>query len=226
MPKQESFPTQQFIDIASIENDTVVLKSGSLRRLLMVSGTNFFLKSEEEQGIILYAFQGFLNSINFSVQIFIHSRKLNVEDYLKKLEEYEEQETNPLLKNQIQEYREFIRSFVSQNAIMQKTFFAVIPFDPIQIPKAGTDIAGKITGLFKSKKTADKKTLPTAEELINKENLEQLNQRVDQAINGLNQIGLRAVPLNNEELIELFYNLYNPAAIEKRNLEIIKEEKK
>ncbi len=228
MPKQESSPTQQFIDIASIENDTVVLKSGSLRRLLMISGTNFFLKSEEEQGIILYAFQGFLNSINFSVQMFIHSRKLNIDDYLKKLEGFEEQEPNPLLKNQIQEYREFIRSFVSQNAIMQKTFFAVVPFDPIQITKAGTDIAGKITGLFKSAKTAEKKIAAAeqTEGTIDKENLEQLDQRVNQAINGLNQIGLRAIPLNNEELIELFYNLYNPAAIEKRNLEIVKEEEK
>lgn len=220
MPKQESFPTQQFIDIASIENNLVVLKNGSLRKILLVSGTSFFLKSEEEQGIILYAFQNFLNSLNFTVQIFIHSRKLNVEDYLKKLEGREEQESNPLLKNQIQEYREFIHSFVSQNAIMQKTFFVIVPFDPIQIPKVGLAIADKILGLIKKKKQPDVKE--KGENAL-KENLEQLDQRLDQVINGLNQIGLRAIPLNNDELIELFYNLYNPAAVEKRNLEITQE---
>lgn len=213
MPKQESQPTQQFIEIETIENDTIRLKNGALRKILLVSGINFSLKSEEEQGLILYAFQGFLNSLNFYVQFFIHSRKLNIDGYLEKLEGRESQEPNQLLRNQILEYREFINSFVSQNAIMQKRFFIVIPFDPIHIAQAGLDLAEKALSWFKSKKAAGAEA--TKEQAL-KENLEQLNQRVDQVINGLNQIGLRVVPLNNEELIEIFYNLYNPATIEKK----------
>ena len=212
-------PTQEFIDIQSIEDGVIKLKSGTLRKILLVSGTNFSLKSEEEQGLITYAFQGFLNSLDFSVQIFIHSRKLNIEEYLSKLEEREIQEENELLRNQIVEYREFIKAFVSQNAIMQKRFFLVVPYDPIQIPQAGLDVTEKITGWFKSKTAGEGE----AKKENLKEILEQLDQRVDQVIDGLNQIGLRAVPLNNDELIELFYNLYNPATTEKKGVEINKD---
>src|SRR3989344_1086398 len=211
--KQESLPTQEFIDIESIENGVIKLKSGALRKILLVSGTNFSLKSEEEQGIIIYAFHGFLNSLDFSVQFFIHSRKLNIDDYLKKLEVREQEEPDGLLKNQISEYREFIRSLVGENAIMKKRFFVVIPYDPIQIPKAGLDLADKMLGWIKTKsaKTEEEKK---SENLS--ESLGQLDRRIDEVVSGLNQTGLRAVPLNNDELVELFYNLYNPATIEKR----------
>jgi len=211
--KKEALPTQQFINIESIESDVVRLKNGALRRILLVSGTNFALKSEEEQGMITYAFQGFLNSLDFSMQFFIHSRKLNIEDYLKKLEDREIQEENSLLKNQVSEYREFIKNLVGQNAIMQKKFFAIVPYDPIQIPKAGLDIADKLLSWAKSK--AVKSETEKKSEAF-EESLQQLDRRVNQAVNGLNQIGLRAVPLNNDELLELFYNLYNPSTIEKK----------
>ncbi len=212
---QESLPTQDFIGIQSIEDGVIKLKSGALRKVLLVSGINFSLKSEEEQGIITYAFQGFLNSLNFSVQIFIHSRKLNIDEYIEKFGERERQETNQLLKNLIVEYREFIRSFVSQNAIMQKTFFVVVPYDPLNLPKAGLDIADAMLGWFKSK------TAPTETKSEGtSEAMEQLDQRVDRVVGGLNQIGLRAIPLHTDELLELFYNLYNPTSIEKKGMEL------
>lgn len=216
---QESLPTQDFIGIESIENGVIKLKNTALRKVLLVSGTNFSLKSEEEQGIITYAFQGFLNSLNFSVQIFIHSRKLNIDDYLAKFEERETQEENQLLKNLIVEYREFIKTFVSQNAIMQKTFFIVVPYDPLNLPAAGLDVTDKLIGWFKSKSSSDNEKA----ENIN-EAMEQLNQRVDRVVGGLNQIGLRAVPLDKEELLELFYNLYNPTTIEKKGVDIAPKE--
>ena len=211
--KNEALPSQEFIDIESIEKGTVKLKSGGIRKVLLVSGTNFSLKSEEEQGIIIYAFQGFLNSLDFSVQFFIHSRKLNIDDYLKKLEGREQEEPDGLLKNQISEYREFIRSLVGENAIMKKRFFVIVPYDPIQIPKAGLDLVDKILNWAKAK-TAKTEGEKKSEDLS--ESLEQLDHRVDEVVNGLNQAGLRAVPLNDAELLELFYNLYNPATIEKR----------
>ena len=211
--KQEVIPTQEFINIQSIENDTVMLKNGNLRKVLLVSGTNFNLKSEEEQGMIIYAFQGFLNSLDFSIQFFIHSRKLNIEDYLEKLGERELQEENELLKNQIREYQEFIKNLVAQNAIMRKQFFVVIPYDVTQLPRAGMDLSDKILGLFGKKKSGENQ-----ENKELKEQLEQLDQRIDHVVNGLHQIGLRAVPLDKEELLELFYNLYNPATTEKKGV--------
>lgn len=207
---KESQSTQQFVDIEEIKDDVIILKNGSLRQVLMVAGINFELKSEEEQNIITYAYQNFLNTLDFSVQFLVHSRKLNIDGYLNKLAERQNQENNELLKNQIGEYIEFIRSFVEQNAVMAKTFFAIVPYDPIQIPTGGK----KFLKMFK----LGKKLQPVEQSWEQK--IQQLNHRTDQTINGLTQIGLRAVPLNTEELIELFYNLYNPSAVEKKDLKI------
>jgi len=206
---KESQPTQQFVEIENIHEGTAILKNGGLRRVLMVSGINFELKSEEEQNIILYSYQNFLNTLDFSVQIIIHSRKLNIDNYLDKLTERQSSETNELLKNQITEYTEFIRSFVELNAVMAKTFFTVVSYDPIVIPAGGK----KIIDLFKF---GMKTKIPALEETL-EQKMVQLNQRTDQVINGLSQIGLRVVALNDEELIELFYNLYNPETIEKKS---------
>ena len=216
MPKEQSVATQQFVDIAEIKNGIVILKNGGLRRVLMVSGINFDLKSEEEQNIILYAFQNFLNTLDFSMQFVIHSRKMNIDAYIENLKKRGEQEENELLKNQISEYMEFIKSFVEQNAVMAKTFFAVVPYDPIQISGVASDL---LSGLkfWEKKKDKDKKDEGEEQKII------QLNQRTEQVISGLNQIGLRVVALNNEELIELFYNYYNPAKVERKELKIAKE---
>jgi type IV secretory pathway VirB4 component len=209
-------PTQKFIEIKEIRDGVVCLKNGKLRKILIVSGVNFDLKSEEEQTLILNSFQNFLNGLDFSTQFFIHSRKVNIERYLELITARKAEEPNKLLKVQIEEYAEFIKSFVEQNAIITKTFFAVVPFDPIIIPG---QTAGLLSMFKKSKPTTGQ---PPKEELSDQKNLQQLNQRVDQVVNGLTEIGLRAVPLDDKALTELFYNLYNPRLVEKRGLEISK----
>ena len=120
-----------------------------------------------------------------------------------------------LLKNTIGEYREFISSFVSQNPIMEKSFFVVVPYDPIQIPKGGKKLAQRFLGLFGRKPPSEEMSTATTQKSFG-EHLQQLNSRVDQITNGLNQIGLRAVALNESEIVELFYNLYNPETTEKK----------
>lgn len=214
MPK-EAGSTQQFVEVEDIKDGVVVLKGGAIRRVLLVSGVNFELKSEEEQNIITYAYQSFLNTLDFSMQFIIHSRKLNIASYLEKLEDIKKEEANELLQNQISEYSEFIRSFVELNAVMAKTFFAVVPYDPVVIPSGGKKIFN-VLGLGKKVSEEVDQTL--------EQKLGQLNQRTDQVINGLNQIGLRAVALDDEELVELFYNLYNPEEVEKKELKIAKEQ--
>ena len=98
------------------------MKNGSICRVLMVSGINLELKSEEEQNAVIFSYQGFLNSLDFPVQFLVHSRKLNIEGYLEEISRRKESETNELLKNQVAEYSEFIRSFVESNAVMSKNF--------------------------------------------------------------------------------------------------------
>ena len=212
----QELSTQRVIEFESIKDGVIILKDGSLRQVVMVSGVNFDLKSEEEQNVILYAFQSFLNALDFSIQILIHSRKLNIDGYLELLDEREKQETNELLKNQIAEYREFIKTFVETSAIMSKTFFVVVPYEasPISLEKGvKSNVKGLLEGLMGKKKSPQ-----TQEDFeIMKQ---QLFQRTDQVINGLRGIGLRAIPLENQELIELLYNLYNPEKVEKEKLKL------
>ena len=217
---QETQATQQFVDVERVQNGTVLLKGGALRKILLVSGINFALKSEEDKNIILGAYQEFINSLDFSLQIIVHSRRLNIKGYLDGLNSRREVETNELLREQVAEYAEFIKSFVEQSDIMGKSFFVVVPYDRAMIVSTG--------GLLKNIPFFGKKpgAAEAAEEQVSlDEAIAQLDQRADHVVAGLAGIGLRAVALNDEELIELFYNLYNPAATEKKGLGIAKGNK-
>src|SRR3989344_1518127 len=120
--------TQQFLEISQIKEGVIVLKNKAMRGILMVSSLNFALKSEDEQNAILYQFQSFLNALDFSCQIVIQSRRLNITGYLEKLEELEEKQKTELMKIQTKEYREFIKQLVEQNSILTKNFFIIVPY--------------------------------------------------------------------------------------------------
>lgn len=215
----QELSTQRVIEFDSIKEGVIALKGGSLRQILMVSGVNFDLKSEDEQNVILYSFQSFLNALDFPIQILIHSRKLNIDAYLEMLSGREKQESNELLKNQIAEYQQFIKTLVEGSTIMSKTFFVVVPYEasPISLEKG---VKSNIKGLFGG--LLGKKETPQTQENFEAMK-QQLFQRTDQVINGLRGIGLRAIPLEDQELIELFYNLYNPEKAEKEKLTLNKE---
>src|SRR3989338_7559814 len=136
--------TQNLVDIKTIKNGVVFLKNGGLRKVILVDCINFDLKSDEEQNIIINTYQNLLNALDFSIQINIHSRKLNIDGYIKILEERLINETNSLLKIQLEEYTEFIRSFVKSNAIMAKSFFVVVPYNPVSIPGVGKNGLSKL----------------------------------------------------------------------------------
>jgi type IV secretory pathway VirB4 component len=212
--KNEALPTQQFIEVEEVKDGVIFLKGGSLRQIIAVSGVNFDLKSEDEQNAIIFGYQSFLNSLNFTIQIFIHSRKVNVDAYLENLKKAEAAETNPLLKIQLSEYREFISSFVAENAIMQKSFFVVVPYDVIEI--AGGSTEGGLLGFFK-KRNSDAADLAKGEKEEGRaRSMSQLSQRTEQVVAGLNQLGMGCELLKDQETIELLYNLYNPGLAERK----------
>ena len=128
---------QDLVSVDEIREDVVLLKDGSLRQVVMVGGVNFALKSDTEQNLITSAYQNFLNGIDFPLQIVVHSRKVNIEKYLDGLARYSAEEVSPLLQNQAEEYREFIRGFVQKNAIMEKTFLESKKSQKIQKASGG-----------------------------------------------------------------------------------------
>jgi len=205
----QSKASQELIPISEIREDTVILKDGSLRMILMASSINFSLKSENEQRAIISQYQYFLNTLDFSVQFFINSSSLNINPYLAMLKEKEKAQTNELLKIQTREYSEFIKNFIETNKIMSKTFYVAVPYTPAAAPSAG--------GFLESlKKLAGRKEKSSATESEEKflEYKNQLWQRADAVTEGLARCGVHTAPLKTEELIELFYQLYNPGETE------------
>lgn len=214
--QQEAGNSLDLVDIKEIKEKTVIVKDGSLRQIVMVGGVNFSLKSDTEQNIITQAYQTFLNSIDFPLQIVVHSRKVNIEKYIETLMQRREVEPSPILQNQIDEYIKFVQGFVQQNAIMEKTFLVVVSFYPLS-GLGGVKSAASAFSLFGKKKPGADVAAQKAEEDAKMfgENVAQLSQRVAQVTSGLLNIGLEVTVLDDEQLVELFYNFYNPQTIER-----------
>jgi type IV secretory pathway VirB4 component len=190
--------TQQFLEIEDVREDVLILKDGSLRGILVVSSINFSLKSEEEQNAIIYQFQNFLNSLDFPIQIYIQSRKLNITGYLDKLKGLEKQQKNELLKIQTREYIRFIEGVLAKSSVMTKNFYVIIPFSPA------------VTLGLKPRK--EKGVILNDEEF--KRAKTQLWQRMEFVAHGLKNCGLFCAHLNSYEIIELFWSIYHPKEAE------------
>lgn len=201
--------TQDFIPIQEIRDGVIILKNGGMRAIILASSLNFALKSQDEQGSILMQFQNFVNSLDFSIQIFVQSKKLDIRPYIALLEDRYKEQVTELMKIQVREYIEFIKTFVESTNIMSKSFFVVIPYEPPMIS------AGKnpLSGLF-PKKGSSKEQTATADARF-QEYRSQLEQRVAVVEQGLVRCGVRAAELGTEEVVELFYKLFNPGETEK-----------
>jgi len=214
MPKQKkSASIQQHLSIKEIKDDVIILKSGGLRAILMTSSLNFALKSSEEQDATIYRFQSLLNSLDFPIQIMAASRKFDISPYIEMLEQKQSKQENELLKVQTSEYIDFIKELTEMTNVMTESFYLVIPYSSTIIEKAG--IFSKFFG--KGKKE------PAIQEEKFQELKNNLWQRMEFVVSGLQGIGLKAAPLKTEEIVELFYKLYNPSAKEEPELQKAKE---
>ena len=202
-------PTQDFVPIKEIRDGVVVLKDGSMRAIAMVSSLNFALKSPDEQQAIIMQFQNFLNSLDFSIQISIQSRELDIRPYISLLEGRYKDELGDLMKMQIREYIQFVKSFVEQSSIMTKTFFIVVPYTQSTLSSSSNPISSMF-GKSKTIAEAAKTKTDTFDQ-----NRLQLEERVGVVQQGLTRCGLRSVALGTEEIVELFYKTFNPGDLEK-----------
>lgn len=195
--------TQSFVPIHDIRENVVIMKDGKMAMVLLATSINFALKSGDEQRAILRQFQSFLNTIDFSLQFYIQSRRLNIQPYLDILKTREDQQDNDLMRIQLREYMEFIRTFTTEVDIMSKNFFIIVPY----APSGGAELAKSISsGLGR---LLNKKAEEFNQERFEEEKT-QLDQRVSVVEQGMARIGIRTVPLGEEELKELYYHIFNP----------------
>ena len=207
MPKITN-ATQEFVPIKEVRDGVIMLKDGGMRAVVLCSSINFSLKSEDERNAILLQFQDFLNSLDFSIEIVVQSRKLDIRPYIALLEGQEKKQVNELMKIQTREYIGFIKNFTENTNIMTKNFFIVVAYEPAIIGKGGSSLAGK----FISKSPKDK---ASEREMNFDENRTQLEERLSVVEQGLIRTGIRVARLGTEEVIELFYKAFNPGETEK-----------
>lgn len=201
--------SQNFVPVEEVRDGVVILKDGGLRSVMMASSINFALKSDDEQTAFILQFQNFLNSLDFSIQIFIQSTMLDIRPYTDTLEVALKDQLDDLMRVQIREYIQFVKSFTEAANIMTKNFFVVVPYDPSLVKTASSGgILSKLPFGGGGKTRAQQDT-------SFEENLSQLEQRIGVVQQGLMRSGVRTVPLGSEETIELLYKLFNPGEQDK-----------
>jgi type IV secretory pathway VirB4 component len=202
---RSSQASQDFVPVREVRDGVVILKNGSLRSVLMASSINFALKSEDEQNAFIIQFQNFFNSLDFTTQIYIQSRELDIRPYIATLEVAFKNTYDDLMRIQIREYMQFIKSFVEGANIMTKHFFVVVPYTP-----APVDIQKGLLSNLPFGGTKTKQVAGTTDKDSFEESVSQLDQRVAIAQQGLIRTGVRTVQLDTEEVIELLYKIFNP----------------
>jgi len=206
-----SASTQYLMPVNEIRNNTIVLKNGSLRSIIEVDGINIDLMSSEDQENMLQMWQSFLNNLDFSVQVIIVSRKANIDEYIRNVESKLESIEEEMLQMQVSDYIEFIRNFTSNNKIIDKKYYIVVPYDPFVFKK--TSFVGQIKDMFLNIFNLNREAFTQDTVLADNEfqkNYQQLILRQDTIISQLLKMGLSAKLVLTNEVIPLIHNIYNP----------------
>ena len=193
---------QRFLAVSEIKQDTLVMKDGTMRAILLVSSINFALKNEDEQNAIVSSYVNFLNTLDFPLQVVVQSRELYIKPYLQDLLKREREQTNELLRTQIADYRSFISELVEMGEIMSKNFYVVVPYDPLSNKQKSFWV--RFSEVFNPVRTVKLKA-----DRFTKRKYD-LEQRLRQVESGLRGIGLEVVRLDTQSLVEVLYATYNP----------------
>jgi type IV secretory pathway VirB4 component len=208
--KPNPHSTQNSLLIAEIRDGIVIMQDGSYRAVLIAQSINFDLMSPQEREGVELAYQGFLNSLYFPVQIVLRSRRIDLRNYMNKLTKRRADQDNILLGLLMDDYIAYVQYLAESANIMDKQFYVIIPFYP-PLREALVNKASKLA----SKKRTPVITISEDEFLKAKT---EMKNRVQAALEAMNQMGVQAVPLNTQELIELYYQYYNPDTAEAQPL--------
>lgn len=210
MAERITATTQEHLDILDIKNDLVVLKNGTVCAVLQTTAVNFDLLSEIEQDAIIAAFSMLLNSITFTVQVFLRSKRLDISKYIEKVQRIESKITDPLLKRQAEAYRKFIQEIIKRNDVLDKKFYVIVPAHGSSKTEAvGTtpfEWISRLLGLH------TRRSYVNVDRVLQESKI-QIAPKVEHLIGEFNRIGIRTRQLNTQEMVELFFDIYNPSAI-------------
>lgn len=216
-PDQHPNSTQNSLQIAEARDGIVIMNDGSFRSVVMVKSINFDLMSPQEQEGVEYAYQGFLNSLYFPIQIFIRSQKVDLRPYIERLDKIRTEHDNMLLALLMEDYIDYIGALSEQTNIMDKNFYVVVPFFPsIDAQKAFDQSKNFITGIGKIFRPKEQHVIVNEADLENAKT--ELRNRVQSVLAGLLQCGVQGIPLDTQELIELYYDTYNPDTATRQRL--------
>ncbi len=212
--------TQEHLDIEDIRDNIVILKNNAASAVVQTTAVNFDLLSEVEQDGMIAAYSQLLNSLSFPIQILIRSKKMDISSYLENLAGVESDQTNPYLKEQIKSYRQYVADLISKNEVLDKRFYIVIPYQDISLKPSVSllDIFLKILGI------ETKKTVRVNKRYILDKAKIALEPKIDQIIKQLSRIGVKGKLLTTQELVELFYDIYNPTSSSEEKLKAGAEE--
>ena len=197
--------TQEHLPIEDVVDGIVIMKDGSCSTVLSVSSVNFDLLSEPEQSALVFAYGGIINSLNFPIQIIIQSHAKDVSSYLKNLQNMEEKQLNPRLKERISQYRKFIEETVKKSDILSKSFYIAINFSSLELGIKTGGVKG-IKMFLPQRKSQE---LPFTKEYILEKAKANLEPKRDHLLRLFSRLGLEIKPLSNKEIIDLFYRTYN-----------------
>lgn len=198
--------TQDHLDIEDIREGIVLLKNNGAAAVIATTAVNFDLLSEMEQDAMIAAYSQFLNSLTFSIQVLIRSKKMDISSYVESLAAVENSQTNPYLKEQIKSYRVYVSELISKNEVLDKKFYVVIPYQEITF-KSQASILDAFMGFLGAPPKKPPRVNRRA--LLEKARI-QLEPKTDQIVKQLARVGLKARRLGTQELVELFYDIYNP----------------
>ncbi|HSX46829.1 MAG TPA: hypothetical protein VLF87_02480 [Patescibacteria group bacterium] len=216
--KTNSNSTQNTLQIAEIRDGVVIMSDGSFRSVIMVKSINFDLMSPQEQEAVEYSYQGFLNSLYFPIQIFVRSQKVDLGPYLERLDKIRSEHDNMLLALLMEDYINFMTDLSYQTNIMDKKFYVVVPYFPVvDVQKALSQSKNFLSGLGDLFSGGKEKHVTVNEADLNKAK-DELRNRVQAVLGGLQQSGVQGLPLDTQELIELFYDTYNPDTATRQQL--------
>ncbi len=216
-PRTNPNSTQNALQIAEIRDGVVIMNDGSFRSVVMVKSVNFDLMSPQEQEAVEYSYQGFLNSLYFPIQIFIRSQKVDLQPYIEKLDKIRTEHDNMLLALLMEDYIGYIDALSQQTNIMDKRFYVVVPFFPVaDVTKALTQSKNFFSGIAGIFNTKEQHVTINEADLENAKT--ELRNRVQSVLSGLLQAGIQGLPLDTQELIELYYDTYNPDTATRQQL--------